>query len=237
MNMYIKNLTGQNPDPEITDAAGLSSGSVLSNEPLTEQEQASLTPQLVIDILKQGNKDFTEGALTVRNNTGRIRKAALCQYPKAVILSCMDSRVPVEDIFHRGIGDLFVVRIAGNFVNEDVLGSLEFACKVSGAKLIVVLGHEHCGAIKAAIDNVEMGNITTMLSKIRPAVTEVGKGFPEDADSSDQEFVATVCLRNIENAIRDIRSGSPLLSEMENKGEIGISGAVYHMETGEVVFL
>ena len=124
------------------------------NEALASEEQAKLTPGTVVEILKQGNRDFAGGALTVRNNTKRIREAALWQYPKAVILSCIDSRIPVEDVFHRGIGELFVVRIAGNYVNADVLGCLEFACKVSGAKLIVVLGHEHCGAIKSVIDHV-----------------------------------------------------------------------------------
>ena len=209
----------------------------LSNKPLTKEEQEKLTPDRVIDILKQGNKDFTEDALTVRNNTQRIRKAALNQYPKAVILSCMDSRVPVEDIFHRGIGDLFVVRIAGNIVNEDILGSLEFACKVSGAKLIVVLGHEHCTAIKSAIDNIDMGNITTMLSKIYPSVAQTNKTFPGEKTSSNEKFVKAVCVQNIKNTINEILSQSLILSEMAKKEEIKIVGAIYHMRIGKVVFL
>ena len=147
------------------------------NEALASEEQAKLTPGTVVEILKQGNRDFAGGALTVRNNTKRTREAALWQYPKAVILSCIDSRIPVEDVFHRGIGELFVVRIAGNYVNADVLGCLEFACKVSGAKLIVVLGHEHCGAIKSVIDHVQLGHVTAMLSNLQPAVARANETF------------------------------------------------------------
>lgn len=130
---------------------------ILVNRVLTAEEQAALTPADVIDILKKGNQEFMNDELTVRNNTERVRDAALGQYPKAVILSCLDSRVPVEDVFHRGIGDIFVARVAGNIVNPDMLGSMEYACKVSGAKAVVILGHEYCGAIKSAIDDVELG--------------------------------------------------------------------------------
>jgi len=209
----------------------------LRNEPLTAEEQAELTPDIVIDILKQGNKDFTEGALTVRNNTKRIRKVALSQYPKAVVLSCMDSRVPVEDVFHRGIGDLFVIRIAGNFINEDILGCMEFACKISGAKLIVVLGHEHCSAIKSAIDNIDMGNIAAMLLKIQPAVHQINKTFQGEKTSSNPKYVKTICIRNVNNAINEIRANSSILEGMEKEGAIKIVGAVYQMETGKVAFL
>jgi len=139
---------------------------------LTKQEQDELTPARVIEMLREGNARFVAGELTVRNHRAQIRKAAVGQHPKAIVLSCVDSRIPVEDVFDRGIGDLFVARVAGNFVNADILGSMEFACHVSGAKLILVLGHEHCGAIKAAIAGVELGNITGMLSKIRPAVEQ-----------------------------------------------------------------
>ena len=209
----------------------------LRNEPLTAEEQAELTPGVVIDILKQGNKDFAENALTVRNNTMRIRKAAQNQYPKAVIVSCMDSRVPVEDVFHRGIGDLFVIRVAGNIINEDILGCMEFACKVSGAKLIVILGHEHCSAIISAIDNVDMGNITAMLSKIQPAVHQTSKTFQGEKTSSNPKYVKEVCIQNINNAINEIRVNSSILEGMEKEGTINIVGAVYQMETGKVTFL
>lgn len=208
----------------------------MSNKVLTADEQARLTPDAVLEILQQGNREFMKDSLTVRNNTERIREAALGQYPKAAIVSCLDSRVPVEDVFHRGIGDIFVARIAGNFVNEVILGSLEFACKVSGAKLIVVLGHEHCGAIKSAIDDVKIGNITAMLSKIQPAVTLAKVGFEGEKTSSNEKFVEAVCNHNIEHAINEIRTKSPILREMEDKGEIRIVGALYHMETGNIVF-
>ena len=209
----------------------------LRNEPLTAEEQAELAPDVVIDILKQGNKDFTEDALTVRNNAKRIRQAALCQYPKAVILSCMDSRVPVEDVFHRGIGDLFVIRVAGNIINEDILGSMEFACKISGAKLIIVLGHEHCSAIKSAIDNIDLGNIATILSKIQPAIHQTSKTFQGEKTSSNPKFVKAICIRNVTNVINEIRTNSSILKRMEKEGLIKIIGAVYQMETGKVAFL
>lgn len=204
---------------------------------LTAEQQAQLTPQQVLDTLKQGNKEFVNDDLTVRNNTVRVREAAMGQYPKAVILSCLDSRVPVEDIFHRGIGDIFVARVAGNIVNEDILGSLEYACKVSGSKLIVVLGHEYCGAIKSAIDDVELGNITALLAKIQPAVRTAGEGYEGDKSSSNPEFVERVCDHNVLLGVENIRQHSPILKEMEDNGEIMIVGAVYNMKTGEVEFI
>lgn len=209
---------------------------ILSNPVLTAEEQAQLTPDTVLEILKQGNKEFTEDNLTVRNNSERVREAALGQYPKAVIVSCLDSRIPVEDVFHRGIGDIFVARVAGNVVNPDILGSMEFACKVSGSKLVVVLGHEHCGAVKSAIDDIKLGNITTLLSKIRPAVTLASKDFEGDKTSNNPEFVQKVCDDNVKLTIEEIRVKSPILKEMEEKGDIKIVGGVYHMETGRVDF-
>jgi carbonic anhydrase len=143
--------------------------------------------------------------------------------------------VPVEDVFHCGIGDLFVARVAGNISNEDILGSLEYGCKVSGAKLIVVLGHEHCGAVKSAIDNVKLGNITALLAKIRPVVMQIDR-FAGEKSSKNPEFVEAVCRQNILNTIKTIRMKSPILKEMEDKGEIKIVGAEYHMETGRVDF-
>lgn len=145
----------------------------LVEEVLTKEEQEALTPDMVIQSFKEGNGRFMRNDLTARDHSEQVRKSTNAQYPKAIVLSCVDSRVPVEDVFDRGIGDIFVARVAGNFANEDILGSMEFACKVSGSKLILVMGHEHCGAVKAAIDNVELGNITPMLSKIKPAVEKV----------------------------------------------------------------
>ena len=151
---------------------------------LTAAEQQALTPDMVIQSLKDGNKRFMNNNLTARDHSALVRDASQGQYPKAVILSCLDSRVPVEDIFDKGIGDLFVGRVAGNFVNKDLLGSMEYGCKVSGAKLILVLGHQSCGAVKSAIDNVKLGNITAMLSKIKPAIVK-SKDFAGEKTSKN----------------------------------------------------
>ena len=210
---------------------------VINSHVLTAEQQAKLTPLLVLDSLKKGNQEFVEDRLTIRNTSERVRQAAMGQYPEAVILSCLDSRVPVEDVFHRGIGDLFVARVAGNIVNDDILGSLEYACKVSGSKVIVVLGHEYCGAIKSAISNVKLGNITTLLEKIQPAVVNAGKDFNGDKSASNPEFVEEVCSYNVQLSIDNIRQKSSILKEMEEKGEIMIVGAVYDMESGEVDFM
>ena len=207
----------------------------LVEDVLTEEQQDSLTPDDVIEVLKEGNVRFTENDLTERNHSEQIRKSIFAQYPKAIVLSCVDSRVPVEDVFDRGIGDLFVARVAGNFVNEDILGSMEFACKVSGSKLVVVMGHEHCGAIKAAVDDVKLGNITPMLEKIRPSVDEIT--YEGDRTSKNAEFVHMVCERNVQNTIAQIRKDSPVLKAMEDEGEIKIVGSIYDMDNGKVTFL
>jgi len=209
---------------------------ILNNSVLTKAEQDKLTPDQVLTILKQGNEEFVNDNLTVRNNTERVRDAALGQYPKAVVLSCLDSRVPVEDVFHRGIGDIFVARVAGNVVNNDILASLEYACKVSGSKLVVVLGHEYCGAIKSAIGDVQLGNITSLLGKIKPAVDKTKADFKGEKSSKNPEFVEAVCNHNVHLAIDEIRAKSPILKEMESKGEIKIIGGVYDMKTGKVNF-
>ena len=203
---------------------------------LTQEEQASLTPARVIELLKEGNKRFVNGEVTLRNHKEQIRRAAANQFPKAIVLSCVDSRVPVEDVFNRGIGDMFVARVAGNFVNTDILGSMEFACKVSGAKLILVLGHEYCGAVKGAIDAVELGNITAMLEKIKPAVNSFS-GYKHEKASSNAEFVHMVAEKNVQLNIARIRQESPILQEMEAAGEIKIVGGMYDMETGQVNFM
>ncbi len=204
-------------------------------EILTLEQRNALSSDDVIKSFKEGNKRFIENDLTARNHSEQVRKSAKGQFPKAVVLSCIDSRVPVEDVFDRGIGDIFVGRVAGNFVNEDILGSMEFGCKVAGSKIILVLGHEHCGAVKAAIDDVKLGNITAMLKKIRPAVDKVV--YDGDRTSNNQEFVAKVAQSNVENTIDQIRAKSPILKEMETRGEIKIVGAVYDMDSGIVTFL
>lgn len=207
----------------------------LVEEVMSKEEQDVLTPDMVIQFLKEGNERFMRNDLTARNHSSQVRNSVKAQYPKAIILSCVDSRVPVEDVFDRGIGDIFVARVAGNFVNEDILGSMEFATKVSGSKLVLVMGHEHCGAIKSAIDDVKLGNITAMLSKIRPAVDMVE--YDGDRSSKNQSFVHDVSISNVKNTITNIRKNSPILNEMEQKGEIKIVGAVYDMDNGKVLFL
>ena len=204
---------------------------------ITKAEQDRLTPQKVLDMLKEGNKIYADDKLTIRNTTQRIKDAAKGQYPKAVVLSCLDSRVPVEDVFNQGIGDLFVARVAGNINNPDMLGSMEFACNVSGSKLILVLGHDYCGAVAAAINDVELGNITGLLSRIKPAVASASASFTGEKSASNPKFMDAVCLHNVKHVINDIRLNSPILKGMEEKGEIMIVGAVYNLETGKVDFL
>ncbi|MBC2593188.1 carbonic anhydrase [Ruficoccus amylovorans] len=209
---------------------------IITSTILTQADQSKLTPEAVLEILKQGNAEYIDDSLTVRNNSERVREAALGQYPMAVVLSCLDSRVPVEDVFHRGIGDLFVARVAGNIVNVDIIGSMEFACKVSGSKLVVVLGHENCGAVRAAIQGVELGNITELLAKIQPAVKEAAGHFHGDATASNPAFVEAVCDDNVLIAMQQIREQSPILKGMEDNGEIMIVGGVYDLKTGKVEF-
>jgi carbonic anhydrase len=183
-----------------------------------------------------GNNRFHSGNITRRNHSEQIRKSAPGQFPKAVVLSCLDSRVPVEDVFDQGIGDVFVGRVAGNFINVDLLGSMEFACKVAGAKLVMVMGHQDCGAIKGAIDGVELGNITEMLTKIKPAVAK-SQDFGGAKLSSNPEFVKHVCRNNVSIALNQIRTKSPILKEMEDKGEIKIVGVFYRITDGTLEFV
>ncbi len=223
------------PEDKTTEILVMEETGGIVQEVLTQEERDALTPDDVLESFKEGNKRFINNNLTARDHSAQVRKSATGQFPKAVVLSCLDSRVPVEDVFDRGIGDIFVGRVAGNFVNEDLLGSMEFGCKVSGSKLILVLGHEHCGAIIAAVDDVKLGNITAMLTKIRPAVDKVV--YEGDRTSKNEEFVAKVCESNVLNTINEIRAKSPILKEMEDNGQIKIVGGVYEMETGIVTFM
>lgn len=218
------------------DSITISKNEIIDESFLTEKLQSKLTPDTVYSILQQRNREYVEDNLTIRNTSERIRKASLGQFPGAVILSCLDSRVPVEDVFHSGIGDMFVARVAGNISNEDILGSLEYACKVSGAKVVMVLGHEHCGAVKSAIDNVELGNITGLLTKIKPAIART-QNFQGEKTSKNPAYVEAVTKSNVLQTIDNIRKNSPILKEMEEKKEIKIVGGEYHMETGKVEFL
>ena len=198
--------------------------------------QSKLTPDSVLEDFKAGNQRYLKNDLLVRDLATQIQKTSQGQFPKAIVLSCVDSRVPVEYVFDQGIGDIFVARVAGNFVNEDILGSMEFATKVSGSKLVLVLGHQSCGAVKAAIDDVQLGNITPMLTKIKPAIDR-SEDFKGEKSTENPEFVAHVCENNVINTIAEIREKSPIMKEMEEKGEIKIVGAVYSLSTGEVEFL
>ncbi len=202
----------------------------------TAEEQAALTPDEVLQQFKAGHERFIKGQLTTRNHSEQVRKSAPGQFPKAMVLSCLDSRVPVEDVFDQGIGDVFVGRVAGNFVNEDLLGSMEFACKVAGAKMILVMGHQHCGAIKGAIDDVKLGNITAMLAKIKPAVA-MSQSFEGEKTSANPLFVKHVAENNVRHNIQIIREKSPILQEMEEKGQIKIVGAFYRLTDGTLEFV
>ena len=204
---------------------------------LTAEQQAALTPYRVVELLREGNQRFVRNDLTLRDHSEMVRRSADAQYPKAIVLSCVDSRVPVEDVFDRGIGDVFVARVAGNFVNEDILGSMEFACAVAGSKLVLVLGHEHCGAVKAAVDNVQAGNMTAMLAKIRPSVEAVLADYRGVVSSDNEELVHEVCERNVFDSIAAVRARSEMLADLERQGEIRIVGGVYDMDTGVVSFL
>lgn len=204
---------------------------------LTQQERDALMPADVVAEFKGGNERFIKDSLTPRNRQGRIEATSGAQYPKAMILSCIDSRVPVEEIFDQGLGDLFVGRIAGNFADEEMLGSMEFATKVAGSKVIVVMGHESCGAVKSAIDNVELGNITAMLAHIDPAIEMTGN-FPEDQRTvKNEEYVNAVIKNNVKHTINKIKTDSPIIAEMAENGEINIVGAYYNVDTGAVEWL
>lgn len=202
----------------------------------TAEEQRALSPDTILKRLKEGNNRFVQNNVTARDHSKMVRATATGQYPKSVVLSCLDSRIPVEDVFDKGIGDMFVARNAGNIVNEDVLGSMEYACKVSGAKLILVLGHSSCGAIKSAIDDVKMGNITAMLAKIKPAVA-LSQTFTGEKNSKNPEFTDLVGQKNVLNTLEIIRQRSPILKEMLEKKEIKMVGAYYDIKSGEVTFL
>lgn len=224
------------PDHKISDQQNTAQlQKPLVQEVLTKEQRDALTPEQIIQNFKDGNIRFVTNDLTARDHSAQIRKSAGGQFPKAVVLSCLDSRVPVEDVFDRGIGDIFVGRVAGNIVNEDLLGSMEYGCKVAGAKLIFVLGHEHCGAVKSAIDDVKLGNITAMLSKIRPAVLITSA--PGERTSKNETFVHAVCENNVRHTIEQIRANSSILKEMEANGEIMIAGGVYDLSSGRVTFM
>ncbi len=204
----------------------------------TKETQAAITPDMAIQLLKEGNQRFVGNQKADRDLLDQVNDTASGQYPFATILSCIDSRVSAELIFDQGVGDIFSARVAGNIVNEDLLGSIEFACKLAGTKVVVILGHTACGAVKGACDDAKLGNLTILLDKIKPAVEAV----TEPADSSlrnsqNIDFVNAVGLKNVQMTIENTRRISPVLKEMEDNGEIKIVGAIYDIKNGSVTFL
>lgn len=203
----------------------------------TRLTQATMTPEKSLEFLKEGNLRFQNNLKANRNLLEQVNDTSEGQFPFATILSCIDSRVSAELVFDQGLGDIFSVRIAGNFVNEDILGSMEFACKLAGTKLIVVLGHTSCGAVKGACDDAKLGNLTAMLSKIKPAVEAVAEPSDQSLrNSKNLDFVDAVSAKNVHLTIDRIIEESEVLAEMQDKGEIKIIGGMYDINTGAVDF-
>jgi len=203
----------------------------------TKETQAAISPNKAIDLLKEGNQRFQSNKEVDRNLLAQVSDTSTGQYPFATILHCVDSRVSAELVFDQGIGDIFSIRIAGNFVNEDILGSMEFTCKLAGTKVIVVLGHTACGAVKGACDDAKLGNLTTLLEKLKPAVEAVSE--PADTNkrnSANIDFVNNVAEKNVFMTIDNIRERSAVLKDMEAQGEIKIIGAMYDIKDGSVTF-
>jgi carbonic anhydrase len=201
----------------------------------TRESQAAMTPEQALAELRDGNARFVAGKPRVRNLPAGVSATTAGQYPFAVVLSCLDSRQPIEIVLDQGIGDIFSARVAGNVLNDDILGSMEFACKVSGAKLIAVIGHSNCGAIKGAVDDVELGNLTGLLAKIKPAIDAVHDDV-QPRTSKNYAFVNAVAEANVRLVMKEIRERSPILREMLDKGEIGLVGGMYDLSTGKVQF-
>ena len=204
---------------------------------LTAEQQAKITPDLAIQLLKDGNKRFVENTKINRNLMEQVNQTSEGQYPFATILSCIDSRVSAELVFDQGIGDIFSIRIAGNIVNKDILGSMEFASKVAGTKAIVVLGHTNCGAVKGACDGIELGNLTHLLDKITPAMDLIDDPKEKSLrNSKNIDFVDAVANANVDRTVEMIRKNSPILAEMEQAGAIKIVSGMYDIQTGVVTF-
>jgi carbonic anhydrase len=196
-----------------------------------------MNPSSALNALKEGNERFVNGSQVTRNLNAQVDETSGGQYPFATVLHCIDSRVSAEHVFDQGIGDVFSVRIAGNFVNEDILGSMEFACKLAGTKVLVVLGHTACGAVKGACDHARMGNLTALINKLEPAVAAVESPAEEELRSSSNiDFVNAVAAKNVHMTIDNIRSQSPILKEMEDEGTIQIVGGMYDISNGKVTF-
>lgn len=205
---------------------------------LTKENQDAISPSDALQLLKEGNERFVAQKGAERNLLEQVSDTQGGQFPHSVVLSCIDSRVPAEIVFDQGIGDIFSARVAGNIVNEDILGSVEYGCKVAGSKLVVVLGHTLCGAVKGACDDVRLGNITALLSKIKPAVDAVSQPTDqEQRTSANKSFVNDVVSKNVELTIEKMKADSPLLTEMEADGAIKIVGGVYDIALGKVSWM
>ncbi|HHF7374049.1 carbonic anhydrase family protein [Legionella bozemanae] len=202
---------------------------------LKKEDQLNITPDEAVDLLKRGNERFIQNLRFNRNLLQQVNETAEAQYPFATILSCIDSRTPAELIFDQGLGDIFSIRIAGNIVNDDIIGSLEFACKLAGSKLIVVLGHTNCGAIKGACDEAQLGYLTQLLDKIKPAIS-LEKSFKENRNGSNLAYVNEVAKINIKNSIQNILDKSSVIKELKDQGTIKIIGGLYDVASGEVLF-
>jgi len=201
---------------------------------LHEKDVCPLSPDSVISLLEQGNEAFVEHHTHQRDAIAQLKESAHDgQHPLAIVLSCIDARVPVEILFDKGVGDIFVTRVAGNVVSSDILGSMEYACEHSGSKVVVVMGHKQCGAVHSACAGVKAGNMTDMLAKIQPAIDNLKK---EDTNIEDGDFQNDVAKQNALNMVEEVRKGSAILSEMEEKGEIKIVAALFDLETGKVEF-
>lgn len=204
----------------------------------TQKTQSQITPEKALNLLKEGNQRFVQKQQVARDLAVQVEQTSTGQYPFATVLSCIDSRVPAELVFDQGIGDIFSARVAGNFVNTDILGSMEFACKLAGTKLILVLGHTACGAVKGACDHAELGNLTSMLANLAPAVEAIKEpAAAEERTSANIDFVNAVGTKNVALTIARIREESEVLAEMEKAGEIVIVGGMYDLATGKVNFL
>ncbi len=203
----------------------------------TPETQTLVTPKIAVEMLKKGNERFLKNKQLIRKLDRQVAETAKGQFPFAVILSCIDSRVPAELVFDQGIGDIFNVCVAGNFVNEDILGSMEFACELAGVKLVVVMGHTSCGAVKGACDSAQLGNLTQLLDKIMPAVNATKTADNEDRSSKNLNFVNRVAEKNVELTIEDIYAKSPILYDMYNQGKIDVVSAMYDVASGKVEFL
>lgn len=203
---------------------------------LNKEIQESLTPDLIIEILKKGNERFVNNIKARRNLLEQVNETSTGQFPFAVILSCIDSRTSAELIFDQGLGDIFSIRIAGNILNDDILGSMEFACKIAGSKLIVVLGHTNCAPIIGACDDIKLGHLTNLVNKIKPSI-EIETATETDRNGKNIKFVKNVTVNNVKLTVNGIRQRSPILSEMEVQKKIKIIGGIYDVETGIVNFL